>query len=70
MWLILNDLKMKAMKFFNNEEGDVNVVSIVVLIGVAVLLAMLFKTQISDLLTTLFEAINQNASDAVTTPAE
>ena len=32
--------------FLRNEEGDVNVVSIVVLIGIAVLLAVYFKDEI------------------------
>lgn len=57
--------KMKVENFFENEEGDVNVVSIVVLIGIAVLLAVLFRTQITELLTKLFETLNKNAIDAV-----
>lgn len=69
MWLLMNDLSMKAKlaisNFLCDEEGDVNVVSIVVLIGIAVLLAVFFKEQIMGLLTTLFGTITEKATDAV-----
>ncbi|MFR2113836.1 MAG: Flp1 family type IVb pilin [[Ruminococcus] lactaris] len=51
--------------FFYNEEGDVNIVSMVVLIGIAVLLAVIFKNNIKDLLDVLFKAISGNAEKAV-----
>lgn len=57
--------KMFAWNLVYDEEGDVNIVSMVVLIGVAVLLAVLFRNQIQSLLTSLFETITQNATDAV-----
>jgi hypothetical protein len=57
--------KKKLMDFMNNEEGDVNIVSIVVLIGIAVALAVIFRKQIVNLLNNLFSVINQNATDAV-----
>ncbi len=70
MRLLMNDLTIKARivldRFFRDEEGDVNIVSIVVLIGIAVLLAMFFKTQISELLGNLFDTIRGNATGAVT----
>ena len=51
MWLLMNDLGLKARlafsKFMCDEEGDVNIVSIVVLIGIAVLLAVFFKGPVS-----------------------
>lgn len=63
MWLLMNDLGLKARlafsKFMCDEEGDVNIVSIVVLIGIAVLLAVFFKGQIMDLLTNLFGTITE-----------
>ncbi len=57
--------KMKLRKFFTDEKGEVNIVAIVVLIGIAVLLALLFKEQIEGLLTTLFGTITENANNAV-----
>ena len=69
MWLLMNDLGLKARlafsKFMCDEEGDVNIVSIVVLIGIAVLLAVFFKGQIMDLLETLFGTIKDKANSAV-----
>ena len=47
-----------------------NVVAIVVLIGVAVLLAVLFKDQVGAMLKTLFDKIGGNATNAVNTPPQ
>ncbi len=57
--------KVALNKFMRDEEGDVNIVSMVVLIGIAVLLAVFFRNQIQTLLTTLFSTITQNATEAV-----
>lgn len=57
--------KMKLRKFFSDEKGEVNIVAIVVLIGIAVLLALIFKDQIESLLETLFGTITEKANDAV-----
>lgn len=70
MQLLLNSvvwkMRMGLRSFLYDEEGDVNIVSIVVLIGIAVLLAVFFKKQISTLLKTLFSTITQQATEAVT----
>lgn len=58
--------RLKLRKFISKENGEVNIVAIVVLIGVAVLLAIIFKDAIGSLLTTLFETINKNAKSAIT----
>ena len=57
--------RLAFSKFMCDEEGDVNIVSIVVLIGIAVLLAVFFKGQIMDLLTNLFGTITEKANSAV-----
>lgn len=57
--------KMKLRNFFSDEKGEVNIVAIVVIIGIAVLLALIFKEQIEGLLETLFGTITKNANDAV-----
>ena len=51
--------------FLFDEDGAVDIVAIVVLIGIAILLAVIFKDQITNLLNDLFDTINQNASDAI-----
>ncbi|MCD8120009.1 MAG: flagellin-like protein [Lachnospiraceae bacterium] len=59
-------------KFFREENGEVNIVATVVLIGVAVLLAVVFKDAIGSLLTTLLDTIQTNAenvvNETITTP--
>lgn len=65
IWTAQWKAKNLVKDFFYNEEGDVNIVSMVVLIGIAVLLAVIFKNNIKDLLETLFETISGNATDAV-----
>lgn len=70
---ILNGLYLRMSLFFQDfmadEDGEVNIVTIVVLIGIAVLLAVLFKDNISNLLRSLFKTINGSATNALTTPA-
>lgn len=58
-------LKARFSKFTNDERGEVNVVAIVVLIGVAVLLAILFKEKVAELITSLFNTITGKAGGAV-----
>lgn len=55
-----------ARTFLFDEEGDVNIVSMVVLIGVAVLLAVVFKKQIGTLITNLLNNITNSSTDVVT----
>lgn len=57
--------KIKATEFMYEEDGDVNIVSMVVLVGIAVLLAVFFKDEIYKLLETLMETIRGNAKDAI-----
>lgn len=52
-------------KLFRDEKGEVNVVAIVVLIGIAIALAIIFRTAISDLLTRLINAISGKADKAI-----
>lgn len=61
-------MQLKVKEFFTKEDGDVNIVSIVVLIGIAVLLAIVFKDAIGLLITDLLESITNNATNAVNTP--
>lgn len=65
IWTAQWKAKNLVKDFFYNEEGDVNIVSMVVLIGIAVLLAVIFKNNIKDLLDVLLKAISGNAEKAV-----
>ena len=57
--------KMKLRQLFSDEKGEVNVVAIVVLIGIAILTAVIFRDQIGNFVTTLFGQLETNAIDAI-----
>lgn len=57
--------KYKLHAFLTDENGDVNIVSMVVLIGIAVLLAIVFRDAIKQLITNLLATISGNATNAV-----
>lgn len=63
--LMMIAVKAKMQRFLRDERGDVNIVSLVVLIGVAVLLAIVFKDAIGKLLTELLNTIKGNSSNVV-----
>ena len=58
-------IRCNLKNFLTDEEGAVDIVAVVVLIGIAVLLAVVFRNQIQDLLNNLFESINNTAQQAV-----
>lgn len=58
--------RLVASKFLRNEDGDVNIVSMVVLIGIAVLLAIVFKDQIGNLVKNLLNNITNSSTTTVT----
>ena len=62
---IMNQVKFGINRFMRSESGEVNVVSIVVLIGIAVALALLFKGSITTLLKSLLASITDSANDAM-----
>lgn len=66
LWMM--KAQMKLREFCKKEDGDVNIVSIVVLIGIAILLAIIFRDKIEELLNALFRQIENNATDAITPP--
>jgi hypothetical protein len=57
--------KSRLRDLVTREDGEVNIVAIVVLIGIALVLAVLFRKQIQALLEKLFASINTNADTAV-----
>ena len=58
-------MKGKVMKYINAEEGEVNIVTTVVLIGIAVALAVIFKGHVTNLVNTLMVNITSSATNAV-----
>ena len=62
---LLTAAKFKLKQLFTDENGEVNIVAIVILIGIAVTLALIFKDKIVELLESLFGTIDEKANDAV-----
>lgn len=63
-------VKQKVKDVFTEETGEVNVVAIVVLIGVAVGLALFFKDQIASILSGLFTSIEDGTAGFQTKPSK
>lgn len=55
----------KFSKFLHEEKGEVNIVAMVILIGIAVVLAIIFKDAISGLINSLLNQIQGNANNAI-----
>ncbi len=62
---ILWKMQWYAGRLIRDERGEVNIVAIVVLMGIAVSLALIFKDEITKLLKDLFVIINGKSSSAV-----
>jgi flagellin-like protein len=51
-------LSAKLGRFIKDERGEVNIVATIILLGIAVLLAVAFRNQISGLVKSVFDAIS------------
>ena len=58
-------VRAKLGSALSNEKGEVNIIAIVVLIGIAILLAVVFKGKIVTLLDTLFNALGTQGENAI-----
>ncbi|MCL2747175.1 MAG: flagellin-like protein [Oscillospiraceae bacterium] len=57
--------RAKMQSFFTKENGEVNIVAIVVLCGIAILLAVFFRKEIEKVLASLFGTIQTSANNAI-----
>lgn len=55
----------KFNKLLRDEKGEVNIVAIVILIGIAVALAIIFRGAIVNLIKTLLNQITGSANNAI-----
>ncbi len=60
-----SNAKLFGRKFIYDEDGAVSIVTIVVLIGIAILLAVVFRSKIEELLNTLFNSIKESGTNAI-----
>ncbi len=61
-------LQIKLGMFIKEEKGEVSIVSMVILIGIAVVLAIIFKDAIGGLINSLLNQIKGNANNAIQGP--
>lgn len=57
--------KLRFGKWFSDEKGGNEIVMAVVLMGIGVLLAIVFKDKVIQLLETLFAKVSSNAQSAI-----
>ncbi len=58
-------IKRALNKVFREENGEVNIIATVVLIGIAIVLAGIFKDRISEILNGLLDTIKGKADTAI-----
>ena len=63
--MIIMQIRLFFMRLFKEERGAVTIVEMVVLIGIAVILAVFFRKQVEGLLETLFGIISGTAGTAI-----
>lgn len=56
--LLKNYLSTGFNKFLKKEDGEVNIVAIVILIAIAVGLALLFKERVAEIINNIFDEID------------
>ena len=66
LWMtVALGVKGKVQRFLYDESGEVNIVTTVVLIGIAITLAIVFRDGIKTLLETLMGSIETKATTAI-----
>ena len=63
--MIIMQIRLFFMRLFKEDRGAVTIVEMVVLIGIAVILAVFFRKQVEGLLETLFGIISGTAGTAI-----
>ncbi len=58
-------MAVKMDEFKKEERGAVDLVTIVVLIGIVIVIAVIFRSRITDLINNLFDTIDEGAQDAI-----
>lgn len=55
--------RVRLFQFLNREEGAVDIVAIVVMIGIVVVLAIIFKNRLSNMLNNLLSTAENKANE-------
>lgn len=57
--------KQRIIEFVYDEDGEVNIIAMIVLLAIAIALAVVFRTQIKALFDRIWLAISGSADDAL-----
>ena len=58
-------MAVKMDEFKKEERGAVDLVTIVILIGIVIIIAVIFKNRITVLINSLFDTIDKGAQNAI-----
>lgn len=58
-------LKEKMSEFLHDENGEVNIIAIIIILAIAIALAIIFRNQIKDLFDSIWGAINGAKDKAI-----
>ncbi len=64
VWRLKEGIKEAVRSFFADESGDTNLISIVVVLVIVMALAVVFRKNIADLLTQMWNQIFKDAQGA------
>ncbi len=60
-----NYVWFKLKNFFESEKGAVDIIAIVVMIGIVVLVAVVFKDRLIELVNHLFDVLDTSSEDVI-----
>ncbi len=60
----------KVHNFFVDEEGDTNLISIVIVLVIVIALAAIFRKNIANIVKAMWDSISGDINDAVGAPVE
>lgn len=59
------ELKRRFVEFLYDEDGEVNIIAMIVILAIAIALAVVFRTQIKQLFDRIWGAISQSTGNAL-----
>jgi len=60
-------MKSKALNFLKKENGEANLISVILILAVVIALALLFKGKIKELFEKIWGQLDTNVNGAITT---
>ena len=68
LWRVKENIKGGLKSFFTTEDGDTNMISIVIVLVIVIALAAVFRNNIKTLVNNMWQTIFQKSGDATGTP--